>query len=242
MKNPRALFVLCLLAGVFEVACEFSTLPGKDLEPPVDDAGPSDAALTVPRVEVLTSPLCEGQRLDASNELVRLANREAEVWHICYLTPPAATSLIAGSPAERFSRVNVYRFNPVSGVLVELAQASAPNSADPWTAEFLIALPPGTPPYFNLANVPERAMADFFWASQENPPPAGSLGLNGQIQVWRVYADGTQAEARVSVLCRDPDTRSTIASRGFFIPDIACTEERPEVCSPPLLECVFVYP
>jgi hypothetical protein len=159
--------------------------------------------------------------LSETNQFVRLAAHGLSVWHLCYRTPPVSAD-------NRPSRVTFYRYDSEMCTLVDLAEASAPSAANPWTANVMVALPPvqGFVPFFNLANGRGDGNEDnLVWAVQENQAGSDRLELNGTLQIWRVNADGSQTPVQPDYLCYDP-TSGTLAGRAsFLIPETVSPED-----------------
>ncbi|MFA6429896.1 MAG: hypothetical protein WCV84_05375 [Patescibacteria group bacterium] len=174
--------------------------------------------------EVISASQCHGRNMAATNTFVGYARDGLSVWHLCYRTPSTDTSSLPPDQRPRSSRVLFYWYNTILRAYQEVGAVDAPRTANPWTANLLIALPHGRPATFNAGNIRTGMAADYLYAVQENVLPNGALELNGQMQVWRVNADGTQTVAAPALLCRDPASRNNaVASRSFFRPNLDCT-------------------
>lgn len=196
----------------------------------VDDEVAVDAAMIVSsmsstslsRAIVLSSMLCNGQRLSMTDEIVPVLRSGMSLWHICYQTSSPVTSMheLARRRAEE---VVVLHMNDVTGWVSELASAHAPRVADPWTANFLLALSSDARPFFNLGSEyygEDRVLGERLLAIQALDS-GGLFQTHGIIQVWRVNADGTQTPAQPSYLCQPPSSVSPSAIP-FFIPYMSC--------------------
>ena len=197
----------------------------------VPEGMPTDVIATV-----LSPSQCWGRHLGATNEFTRYARLGMSVWHICYHT--ALWDAVVPGADPRPAHVSFFRFDPVAHFPIPLAEADAPGSANPWTANVMIAMPPGASfaPYFNLGNVREGgSVPDIIWAVQQNVV-GGQLEQNGVIQVWRVDADGSQTFVRPQILCHDRISTASESS-AFLIPENVCRAEVPDTEACDLSSC-----
>ena len=186
---------------------------------------PTDVVATV-----LSPSQCWGRHLGATHEFMRYARLGLSVWHLCYHT--ALWDALVPGADPRPAHVTFFRYDPVAHFPIQFAQAEAPSAANPWTANVMVAMPPGASfaPFFNLGNVREGgAEPDIIWAVQPNTPD-GPLALNGVLQIWRVNADGSQTLTRPQLLCQDPLCSAT-ETRDFLVPETACAGSIPSAAA-----------
>lgn len=185
-----------------------------------EDAGAASIDLKTrpsPDEEIVTVQLapqtCHGARLQLSSELQQALSANMEVWHLCYKTPTTRTSTEA---LARFRPTQVITSLIFPHREVPLMRTEAPRVADPWTVSILVALPSRSMPLFNFVN---RYANDEYLFAFEGPSLTFPL-QNGEIQAWRVYADGSQVVATPHTACRNRDQMSE--QLAGFVPDSGC--------------------
>lgn len=193
---------------------------GQDTAPAVDASVRSDVTPTPtpdPFGVLLAPTTCHGRRLPMSTAALAQANAGMTLWHLCYKTP---------SPAHSDQTIARLRANRVDVNLVTstgtrpLVQAPAPMVANPWTVSVLLALPPEHPPLFELINqyqAGQRLSAISTDAMGRFP------SLNGELQAWKVSAEGTQTEQPPARACYEP--HGGPIDPAFFLPANSCTHE-----------------
>jgi len=193
------------------------------------DTGARDSARDVPAVDApshavvleLSPHSCSGYRIATTNDFVGYARAGMAVWHICYQTPSRATSSHPQA-TTRAQRIYVDRFDRVARRLVREAHIDAPTTANPWVANYLIALPAAQASMFNIESL--LSEDTYIRAVQENTR-GGFPELNGRLDVWRVQTDGTEIHTRPAMYCRDNTTRGAFPMLGFFVPEQACLHD-----------------
>ncbi len=171
---------------------------------------------TVVQAVSLAATACSGRRLTNPADWMAAAHAaHMRLWHVCYRTP---TALTAGTSSivARPDSVSIHWYNRLTG-MTELARVAAPRVADPWTANFLIALPEGTPPVFNVSN---NYPASQIYALRSNNE-AQPLDITGTLQLWEVGDGGLQTERLPRPYCRDPH-RTTGVNTFFWTDVIHC--------------------
>ncbi len=184
-----------------------------------------------PFAVLLAPSTCHGRRLPMSAEMAYArANDGMTVWHLCYKTPSPAHSDL---PIARARATRVQLNLPTLDGTRELLRAVAPMAAQPWTVSALVALPPAYAPLFELlSQYPDGQRLSAISTDAMGRFPA----LHGELQVWKVAAEGTQTEQPPARACYEPHGGSY--DPAFFIPTNSCVHE--EDC--PLLRYMACRP
>ncbi len=201
--------------------------------PPASDASvrPDTSPAPTQPVAVLLAPTtCHGRRLPMSTETLALANAGMTLWHLCYKTPsPAHSDHLMARLRPHTVDVNLVTFDGTR----ELVHASAPSVANPWTTSVLIGLPATHAPLFEVLNQYQAGQRLSAIATDRlGRFPA----LHGELQVWKVTAEGTQTEQPPDRACYEPHGGGY--DPAFFLPTNSCTGKadcpllNPFVCRP----------
>ncbi len=162
---------------------------------------------------VLAPTTCHGRRLGETT-LAALGPFPTHhvLWHVCLKTPSRQTS---DQPlaSERAGSVSVHLVDS-GNTMNEVIRATAPATANPWTASLLIALPIGEVPAFHARAHYQGGQA----LSLVRTDPAD---IHGEIRVWQVDSHGTQTERAPNVACEEPLDTSRLT--GVFLPAGTCT-------------------
>ncbi len=192
---------------------------GSDRPAAPDVSTPPDVALrhTEPYAVILPPTTCHGRRLPMSTAALARANEGMTLWHLCYKTPSPAHS---DHPIARL-RANQVNLNLVTlNGTRELLHVPAPMVANPWTASVLVALPATHAPLFELLNQYQAGQR----LSAVSTDRMGRFPfLHGELQVWKVTAEGTQTEQPPAQACYEP--HSGTVDPAFFLPTNSCTRE-----------------
>ncbi len=179
-----------------------------------------DAAMrpSEPFAVLLAPSTCHGRRLPMSAETTYLrANDGMTVWHLCYKTPSPAHSDL---PIARMRATQVQLNLATLDGTRELLHAPAPMAAQPWTVSVLVALPAGYAPLFELLSLyPDGQRLSAVSTDAMGRFPA----LHGELQAWKVAAEGTQTEQPPAQACYEPHGGGY--DPAFFIPTNSCVHE-----------------
>ncbi len=153
---------------------------------------PSDVPIveTYPAV-VLSPTTCHGRTLRLPDTFFQAG---LMAWHFCYVTPDPREREDGGVAPMRPASISVQAgVNDGASSLLPMVTASAPTSANPWTASVAVALPAAiSAPRFNVRQDPPMGFAGVVWALDADG--RGGLRERGNLRVWRVAADGQQME------------------------------------------------
>jgi hypothetical protein len=170
------------------------------LSSPALDAREADAAEEVgvdtPMVNaypamVLSPTTCHGRTLHLPDMFFQTG---LVAWHFCYVTPDPREREDGGVAPMRPASICVQAgVSDSAASLLPMVTASAPMSANPWTASVAVALPAFvTVPRFNVRQDPPMGFSGIVWALDADGQ--GGLRERGNLRVWRVAADGQQME------------------------------------------------
>lgn len=197
-------------------------------------------ASDVPIVEtypalVLSPTTCHGRTLRLPDTFFRAG---LLAWHFCYVTPDPREREDGGAAPMRPASVCV-QAGVSDGVspLLPMITASAPTSANPWTASVAVALPASTSvPRFNVRQDPPMGFSGIVWALDADG--RGGLRRRGNLRVWRVAADGQQMEVPLDerfLVCGGARVAQEMPS-GAYVPHGSCPTAL-RTCEPGPFHC-----
>lgn len=178
---------------------------------------------------VLSPTTCHGRTLNLPNTFFQPG---LAAWHFCYVTPDPRDREDGGAAPMRPASVSfqVGRGDSVAALL-PMVMASAPLTANPWTASVAVALPTDfSLPRFNVRQDPPIGLLGVFWALDGDG--RGGLRERGTLRVWRVAADGQQMEVLLDELflvCGGTQALAGMPS-GNYVPQ--------GMCPMPLMACM----
>ncbi len=170
---------------------------------------------------VLSPTTCHGRTLNLPNTFFQPG---LAAWHFCYVTPDPHDREDGGAAPMRPASVSfqVGRGDSVS-TLLPMVTASAPLTANPWTASVAVALPTNfNLPRFNVRQDPPIGLLGVLWALDGDG--RGGLRERGTLRVWRVAADGQQMEvllAELFLVCGGSRALSDMPT-GNYVPQGMC--------------------
>lgn len=170
---------------------------------------------------VLSPTTCHGRTLHLPDTFFQAG---LVAWHFCYVTPDPREREDGGAVPMRPASICLQAgvSDSVSSLL-PMVTASAPLTANPWTASVAVALPVAiSVPRFNVRQDPPMGFSGIVWALDTDG--RGGLRERGNLRVWRVAADGQQMEVPLDerfLTCGGARTAPDMPS-GAYVPHGSC--------------------